>query len=51
MIDGLVARLRRYNEWRRGADTEQLHPREIGEDIDAACDALEAMMQENQEEE
>lgn len=42
-IGELVARLRYYNEWRRGADTEMPEPKQIGEDIDEACDALEEM--------
>lgn len=42
-VDPLVMRLRRYNEWRRGADFEQPEPARIGADIDAAADMLEAM--------
>ena len=42
-VEPLVQRLRRYNEWRRGADTEQPQPREIGEDIDEAVRLLVAM--------
>ena len=37
----IAARLRRYNEWRRGADIPQPSPSEIGADIDAAADALD----------
>lgn len=37
--------LRKYNEWRRGADTEQPDPKELGEQIDAAIAAL-TMMEE-----
>ena len=37
----IAARLRRYNEWRRGADIPQPGPSEIGADIDAAADALD----------
>jgi hypothetical protein len=32
--------LRKYNEWRRGADTEQPDPKELGEQIDAAIAGL-----------
>ena len=32
--------LRRYNEWRRGAETEQPDPKELGEQIDAAIAGL-----------
>ena len=41
--DQLVVRLRRYNEWRRGADFEQPEPSEIGMDIDAAIAAIEQL--------
>lgn len=37
----IAARLRRYNEWRRGADIPQPSPSEIGADIDAAASLLE----------
>lgn len=39
----IAARLRRYNEWRRGADIPQPSPSEIGEDIDAAAYILEVV--------
>lgn len=42
-VDPLVMRLRRYNEWRRGAEFEQPCPVQIGADIDAAADMLETM--------
>jgi hypothetical protein len=42
-VDPLVMRLRRYNEWRRGAEFEQPEPAQIGADIDAAADMLESM--------
>lgn len=42
-VDPLVMRLRRFNEWRRGAEFEQPAPAEIGADIDEAADLLEAM--------
>lgn len=33
--------LRRYNEWRRGADTEMPHPTDIGRALDWAIEAME----------
>lgn len=39
----LIMRLRRYNEWRRGAEFEQPKPAQIGADIDAAAEMLEIM--------
>lgn len=42
-VDLLVMRLRRYNEWRRGAEFEQPEPSQIGADIDEAATMLEAM--------
>ena len=33
--------LRRYNEWRRGAEREMENPTEIGKAIDLACGVLE----------
>jgi hypothetical protein len=39
----LTCYLKRYNEWRRGADTEPPEPSELGEVIDAACDKLEEL--------
>ena len=38
-----VMRLRRFNEWRRGADIEQPDPKTIGLDIDYAIDIIERM--------
>ena len=35
--------LKRYNEWRRGADTQPPAPSELGEVIDAACGKLEEL--------
>lgn len=32
--------LEQYQEWRRGADTEMLGPKDIGKAIDVAIDAL-----------
>jgi len=43
-VDQLVVRLRRYNEWRRGAEIEQPDPKALGEDIDAAADILEIVV-------
>ena len=42
-VDPLVRRLRRFNEWRRGAEFEQPEPAQIGADIDEAAEMLEAM--------
>lgn len=42
-INALVMRLRRYNEWRRGADFEQPEPTDVGADIDTAIELLELM--------
>lgn len=42
-VDPIVARLRRYNEWRRGADFDHPDPATIGKDIDAAIDLLVGM--------
>jgi hypothetical protein len=36
-------RLRRFNEWRRGAELEQPEPAQIGADIDEAAAMLESM--------
>ena len=44
-VGPLVQRLRRYNEWRRGAECPQPEPAEIGVDLDAAADLLEKMAQ------
>ncbi len=32
-----VKRLERHNEWRRGADTEQADPAQLGRDIELVC--------------
>lgn len=42
-VSSLVARLREFNDWRRGAEIEQPAPAQIGADIDAAADMLETM--------
>lgn len=44
-IDQLIIRLRRYNEWLRGAEIEQPEPVALGRDIDMAADLLESVMQ------
>ncbi|WAR44198.1 hypothetical protein [Methylomonas rapida] len=40
-VQRVVMRLRYFNEWRRGADTEQPDPKQVGLDIDFATDKLE----------
>lgn len=47
-LEELAARLRRLNEWRRGAEIEQPRPQQIGEDIDAAAALIEQMAQESE---
>jgi len=42
-VAALITRLRRYNEWRRGAEFEQPEPAQIGADIDEAAVMLESM--------
>ena len=39
--------LTEYNKWRRGADTEMLPPKLIGEAIDVAIDCLTKIVEEN----
>jgi len=39
----LIARLRFYNEWRRGGEMEQPSPTSLGVDLDDAAALLEAM--------
>ena len=39
----VTAILRKFNDWRRGADIPQPDPREIGEAIDAAVEMIERM--------
>jgi hypothetical protein len=36
-----------HNKWRRGADTEMLPPKLIGEAIDVAIDCLTKIVEEN----
>lgn len=36
-----------YNKWRRGADTEMLPPKLIGEAIDIAIECLTKIVEEN----
>lgn len=38
-----VERLKEYNDWRRGDDTPQPHPEEIGVAIDSAIDIIESI--------
>jgi hypothetical protein len=40
----LACRLRRFNNWRRGAETEPPSPREIGADLDAAVEIIESTL-------
>jgi hypothetical protein len=44
----LIERMRAFNDWRRGGDFEMPHPRQIGMDIDAMCDAIESLLAENE---
>lgn len=45
-LSALADRLKAYNEWRRGAETEQPHPTQIGQDIDAAIMIVEELILE-----
>lgn len=38
----LIERLEYYNKWRRGADTEQPDPKQLGRDIDMAIKLLKS---------
>ena len=40
-LERLVVRLREYNEWRRGADTDHPEPAVVGRDIDDAISVIE----------
>ena len=40
-----AAKLRQFNDWRRGADIPQPDPREISEAIDAAIEMIERLEQ------
>lgn len=40
-MEDTIEYLRKYNEWRRGADTDMPEPKEIGEHIDAAIIKLQ----------
>jgi hypothetical protein len=44
----LIDRLRYYNDWRRGADTEMPEPKQIGQDIDDAISLLEKTIQNHE---
>lgn len=37
----IIERMKLYNEWRRGAETLQPSPMQIGEDLDAVITAAE----------
>jgi len=41
MKNTLSKKLRYYNKWRRGADTPQPDPKELGQLIDVAADWIE----------
>jgi hypothetical protein len=43
-LSALADRLKLYNEWRRGAETEMTHPTQIGQDIDAAIMIVEELI-------
>lgn len=47
-LRSLAERLKYYNEWRRGAETEQPHPKQLGQDIDAAIMIVEELIREQQ---
>lgn len=40
-LEEAIKILKEYNEWRRGAETEMLHPKTIGEAIDVVLEELE----------
>lgn len=48
-IESLAARLRAYNEWRRGAEIEMPNPADIGRDIDAAIEVIERIATERRQ--
>ena len=41
-----AAKLRKFNDWRRGADVLQPNPRELGMAIDAAIEMIESAEEE-----
>ena len=41
-----IAFVRRYNAWRRGDDSEQPQPYQIGKALDALCDHAERLERE-----
>ena len=47
-LEQLVIRLQVYNDWRRGADIEQPKPKEIGQDIDLAIEAIKQLIGKNE---
>ena len=48
-LSALADRLKHYNEWRRGAETEQPHSEQIGKDIDAAIAIIEMIIDDANE--
>ena len=40
-LQDAVTVLRNHNTWRRGADTEQTNPKELGEALDYVCEAMQ----------
>ena len=44
-----IAFVRRYNAWRRGDDSEQPQPYQIGQALDALCDHAERLERELQQ--
>jgi len=42
---GLAYRLRQFNEWRRGDDSEMPCPKQIGIDLDAAIVIIEEVVE------
>lgn len=41
-LQGVVDRLKEYNEWRRGSSSEMIPPKVIGQDIDDAIKFIES---------
>ena len=50
MKEKVIDFLKHFNEWRRGADTEQPHPALIGENIDTAIEMLQNSVELSQKE-
>lgn len=49
-LKSLADRLKYYNEWRRGSDTEQPNPTQIGRDIDAAVEIIKDEIEKSKQE-